>query len=103
MSAGEDQVAETIADQIGRKAFFMMGTRFRTACGSVLFFDIRGCVKFNRVRITLDCSDTYTVEFLKLVTSNGAQIVKRDLTRSGVYAEDLKKCLEHNTGLCLSL
>lgn len=92
-------IAQTIADQIGGRAFLMMGTRHKMAYGQTLIFDIRGSKKFNKVRVTLTPLDVYTVEFIKV---RGHEIVSRHEVEN-VYADGLHQCIEHNTGLALSL
>ncbi len=92
-------IANTIAAQIGTRAFFMLGTRAKFGDADSLSFNISGCQRFNRIRITLSADDTYTVHFLKIRGLN--QIAC--LERNGIYADGLHQCIEHNTGLALSL
>ncbi len=92
-------VANTISTQIGRRAFLMMGTKGQVGTDNALTFDIHGCPKFSKVRVTLELNDTYKVEFFK--HRKFEQVAY--LERTGVYAEQLNQCIEHNTGLCLSL
>jgi len=92
-------VATTIAQQIGHRAFVMMGTRHKLGGENFLSFDIHGCRDYSKVQITLQRDDTYTVEFFKF-----RQWEKlRHKTVDSVYADGLKQCIEYNTGLCLSL
>ncbi len=93
-------IAQTIADQIGGRAFVMMGTRHKLAGENFLSFDIRGCPAFNKIQITLDPLDTYKVEFFKF---NRSFERVNYLERDGIYADGLHQCIEANTGLCLSL
>jgi hypothetical protein len=53
----------------------------------------------NSIRIVLDPSDTYTMEFYKIRAGN-AKLVK---SFSDVYADSLKRIFESETGLYLSL
>jgi hypothetical protein len=53
----------------------------------------------NSVKITLDADDTYTMVFSRMTIKG--ENVKVDL--SGVYADQLVKIIEKNTGLYLSL
>ncbi len=92
-------ITQTIAAQIGARAFFMLGTRAKFGDADSLSFDIRGCPLFNRIRVTLSADDTYTVHFLKIRGLNQLAF----LERTGVYADGLHQCIEHNTGLALSL
>ncbi len=93
------QVAQTIADQIGHKAFVMMGTRHKLADERSLSFDVRGSRVYNKVQVTLEPNDTYTVKFFKFWNFE----LVRDRTVDLVYADGLKQVIEHNTGLYLSL
>lgn len=59
--------------------------------------------KITHVVITLDLSDTYTVEFIKV--GRGAKMldVKKVAEFSGVYADSLRSIVERTTGFALSL
>jgi hypothetical protein len=92
-------VANTIADQIGRQAFVMMGTKNLVGSADALLFDIRGCADFNKIEVKLSPMDTYTVRFMKL----GRGSILRDVAVEGVYADSLKNVIESKTGLYLSL
>lgn len=98
-----NSVASTILEQLG-------GRRFSTMTGAKTFVSDRRSLRFrlpnnfarngiNLVRITLDQSDTYTVEFMKLRGTD----VQTVSTRSHVYAEDLRKVFTSVTGLEASL
>ena len=92
-------IAQTIADQIGRSAFFMMGTKYKYADGDDLIFDIKGCAKFNKIQIHLAPSDTYTITFKKV--RQGTAIRSEEAT--GVYFDSLHDVIEHRTGLTLRM
>lgn len=92
-------VANTIAAQIGSRAFYMMGTRQKLGDSYSLRFDIRGSVRGNRICVTLDASDTYTVELFK-VRGMSSRLVAEN---SGVYNDGLRQVIEGMTGLALSL
>lgn len=92
------EVANTIAEQIGARAFLMMGTRVKVGDSNSLTFDIRGCPKINKIRITL-IGDLYTVTFYK---SRGLEIVIVS-ELEGVYADMLHGIIEEETGLRLKL
>lgn len=94
-------VAETILAQLG-------GNKFITMTGAKNFVKSDNSLKFNVgkakngikiIRIVLDKSDTYTVEFAKLVKYD-YKVVE---TRSNVYADNLKDVIGRVTGLALSL
>ena len=92
-------VANIIAQQIGGKAFYMLGTRYKVGDEKSLRFDIRGCSKISHIRITLDPSDTYTVEFMKVrkMSCKNVEILH------DIYADQLHEIIERKTGLYLSL
>lgn len=93
------EIATEIARQIGGRAFYMMGTRSRVAVDNGLWFDVRGSVRVNRVQVTLDASDTYTVKFMK----QRGQTCKTVSESDGVYCDMLQGVIEQATGLALSL
>lgn len=93
-----NQVAQTIADQIGHRAFVMMGTTMLVRDERALSFSIKSR-KFNKVRITLALDDTYTMEFFKF---RGVDLIRTE-TVEGVYADNLHSVIEARTGLFLSL
>jgi hypothetical protein len=100
MNATSDlTVANTIAQQIGGKAFYMMGTQRKFGGSNFLIFNIRGSKIANKVQVTLDPSDTYTVEFFKLRGLNCKSVAKF----SDIYVDALRGVIESTTGLALSL
>lgn len=92
-------IAQTISDQIGRRAFLMMGTKHKLGGENFLSFDIHGCPQFNKIQVTLEPDDTYKVEFFKFRKFECVNYLERDM----IYAENLNQCIETNTGLALSL
>jgi hypothetical protein len=108
-----NQVATTILNQMGgiRRLSLMIGAKdfisFRAiseseygrGLGAVSFKFMRAPGKPNFIRIVLDPSDTYTVEFGAL-HGHSFKIVE---TLSDVYAEDLQRTFTRKTGLALSL
>lgn len=92
-------IASEIHNQIGRRAFLMMGSRTILAGDNSLMFDIRGCEKINKIRVTLDPSDTYTVEFFKIRGTTCREVASVE----GVYCDNLRDVIESRTGLYLSL
>lgn len=88
-------VAKTIAAQIGNMAFRMLGAKDLLSTENSLQFAIRGSRTANMIRVQLDPSDTYTVEFYK-----GVRKVK---SVSGVYCDSLREVLQAHTGLYTSL
>jgi len=102
MSNTNLEVAYTILQQLGgaRRLSLMTGARDFLGDGKSLTFRIgknpRGA---NKVRVTLDPSDTYTVEVFKIRGGT----VKALGSASDVYAEALVRNVESLTGLYLTL
>lgn len=92
-------VANMIRDQLGRMAFAMMGASMLSGDHRSLQFRIKGSPKVNSIRIVLDPSDTYTVQFWRLRGIN-AKLVSEF---SDIYADSLRRLIEKETGLYLSL
>lgn len=89
-------IGQTIANQIGNRAFVMMGARSLVTLEDGLQFKIgRNPKKITTIVVRLDPNDTYTVEFWR-----GMRLAK-DI--DFVYADDLEHVIEDNTGLYLRL
>lgn len=90
--------ANTIIAQLGGSRFEMMtGAKQWVDTGNGVQFAIgRGAVnKANKVRITLDVTDTYTVEFFNIRGVN----VREISTHSMVYADKLAALFTEQTGM----
>jgi len=94
------QVATEILNQLGGagRLKVMLGVKSFGATESSLSFAFRaaGRNSIKAVRVVLDASDTYTVEFFR---ASGVTVDKFD----GVYVDALRSCIEQRTGLYLSL
>lgn len=98
-----NQVAQTILEQLGGRRFVVMtGANYLTGDANSLRFRLSSRLtsnKANLVKITLEASDLYTIEYFRCrgleVTSVG-----RD---DGVYAEQLRSFFTKATGLETSL
>ena len=111
----EPGVAETIRDQIGNKAFYMLGAYnlVKDTKENWLSFRIRGSKKANYIKVTLMPDDTYTMEFGIIRQPKNAfnltpeqyfaKMYKITNTVPGVYAEDLNRTIEENTNLYTKL
>ncbi len=99
MSTTTLSIANTINEQIGHRAFLMMGTKHKLGGENFLSFDIHGCPDFGKVQVTLCDDDTYKVEFFKF--RKWERVNYRE--RTGIYFDGLHQCIEYNTGLRLSL
>jgi hypothetical protein len=97
------QVAQTILGQLGGNKFVAMtGAKQFVGMEDGLMFAVPKtlCVnKANKVRVTLLPSDTYRVEFFAIRGVNVKTISEHD----GVYAEDLRRVFEDETGMRTSL
>lgn len=92
-------VAETIRAQIGNMAFRMMGASNLAGSEHSLTFKIKGSRTVNRVQVTLDPSDTYTIGFFK----TRGHSIRLVASVEDVYVDNLRGIIEQNTGLYLSL
>jgi len=100
----DTQIAQTIVEQLG-------GTRFIAMTGATAFVGIKKGVQFkikgkhpekgkvSHIKIMLTDQDLYDVEYFRLY---GGKII--EVAQSyGLYADMLKKDIEQNTQLHLSL
>lgn len=96
-------VADTIRDQIGNRGLVMMGSRNLLGSASGLQFKIgRNALKVTHVRITLESSDTYTVEFIRV--GRAPRFTITEISRQElVFVDSLRAVLETGTGMYLSL
>lgn len=94
------EIAQTISQQIGARTFFMLGTQRKVAVENRqeqgLAFNIRGSKLFNNVRVILEPSDTYRIEFLRVRKFE----IRNAKTVTGVYVEDMHRIIEDETGPC---
>jgi hypothetical protein len=97
------QVAQTILQQLGGRRFVAMtGARHFLGGERMLSFRLPSYFArngINAVRITLDGSDTYTVEFSKLRGITFTPISKHE----GIYCDGLQALFTAETGLATSL
>lgn len=97
-------VASIIQDQIGGKSLYMIGAKdFRSLEGKGVSFRVmRNPKGVTHVAIYLDPSDTYRIKYIKQARSPSFAItvVKEE---SDIYADDLNRSIERNTGLATSL
>lgn len=96
--------ARAIQQQIGGRALFMIGAKQLSGGADngkpYLAFKIgRNAKGVNFVKIVLEPSDTYTMEFIK-TRGMSYKVVQ---TFTDVYAEDLNRMIELGTGMVTSL
>ncbi len=91
-------VAKTILDQLGGgRLVAMTGAKGFIGSENALSFKIgRNAKAVNAVRVVLEPSDTYTVQFFGRMGKLKAEV-------SDVYVENLCKVFETNTGMYLKL
>jgi hypothetical protein len=91
-----DHVTATILDQIGKGALMMIGAREIMAVSRGVRFRIgRNAKAINMIRITLDPSDTYTVEFLRIRRAS----VTVASSAVDVYSDSLCDVIKSHTGM----
>jgi len=101
----EQNIAKTILEQLGGGKFVAMtGARAFINTGNGLSFKLPGAGGFttngiNYVKITLDPSDTYTVEFGKTRGTNYKIISSYD----DIYFDQLQGIFTSETGLAMHL
>lgn len=92
---------EIIAEQIGHKAFYMLGAKHKAYCnkGKYFIFQISGCRKISHIKIELAPWDLYNIVFIKCVKFESKEVKRID----GIYADQLHELIENNTGLATKL
>lgn len=93
------EIANTIKEQLGHKALFMLGAHNLIGSDKALSFKIKGARKVSHIRITYNSLDLYDMEFLKYKNYD-LQTVK---AYNNVYAEDLHRLIRETTGLNTNL
>lgn len=100
-------VANTILEQLGGRRFVAMtGAKYLLADKNALVFQLpRAFAKdgINAVRIVLDPSDTYTVEFKKIGTARSGYRCTVVKSLENVYADQLQEVFSSATGLSTRL
>ena len=94
-------IAQTILQQLGGNRFSMMtGAKNFSTNGNDLSFAVgRNAGKVTHVKITLEASDTYAMQFLNCNIRRIKEVASREL----VYCDQLPAIFESVTGLCVSL
>lgn len=94
-------VANTIRQQLGGSRFVMMtGSSNFTGTNNSLSFKVGSNAKrVTHVIITLNLSDTYTMEFLRCYRSKGTIQIKTLTKYEGVYFDQLEELFTAATGL----
>lgn len=93
-------VAQTIREQIGSGALFMMGAKNLLGGPNSLWFGIgRNAKSITHVKVLLDPTDTYTVQFWRVRKGIGKVVTSED----GIYFDSLCECLSRGTGMATGL
>lgn len=104
LGASSPAIAATILRQLGgmRRLVVMTGANNFIDHGNGVSFKFKGSRKWNYLHIFLDDDDTYVLEFAKL---GGRPFYEKKKAKSisHIYADQLKRLIESETGLYLSL
>ena len=109
MASTDNGVAATILQQLGGNKFRVMtGAKDFLGDDKSLMFSLPSTRHFvkdgiNKVRITLEPSDTYKVEFMKISRRKGVFDVKTIKETDGIYADVLPEVFSRYTGLTTKL
>ena len=97
------EIAKTILSQLGGNKFIAMtGSKNLGAGENYLSMHLtRNAAKAKYLKITLDPSDTYTMEFYSMKTKTFEKVTKAKF--EGVYCDQLQSIFTEVTGLYTSL
>ena len=89
--------AKEIARQLSPQTLALLGASMLSGGADFLQFRIKGCRKINLIKIVLEPSDTYRVEFWRIgmKSINVAKVSEHD----GIYCDMLHDLIERETGL----
>ena len=95
------EIEKTILEQLGGHKFVVMtGAKNLTGGNGTLSFKIgRNAGNITHVRVTLDVSDTYTMQFLKIRAHNVTIAAQHEF----VYADQLQAIFTSVTGMATKL
>lgn len=99
INTNDMNVAQTIANQIGNKALYMLGAQNLAGSENSLQFKIRGSRKVSHIKVELTSMDDYTITFYKVRKFESKEV----RTYNGVYCDLINKIIENETGLYTSL
>jgi len=100
----DNAVAKIIVSQLGNRGLTMLGASNLVAGENSLTFKIgRNGKSVSHIRITLQPSDTYTVESLRVRKSGGVPVCKTLETCEDVHVESLRRTIEGFTAMYMSL
>ncbi len=98
-------VANTIREQLGHKALFMLGAKNLAGGENYLTFKVgRGAKNANgtitHIRIELTADDLYKMEF---IWCRGTKAPKTRAAHDGIYADMMHQIIRDETGMATSL
>jgi hypothetical protein len=94
------QIPTTIAQQIGNRAFYMLGAKNLAGSENSLLFAVgRNSKGVNRIKVTLNAMDTYDVTGYSV---RGITITEK-ARLTNIYNDQLHGALETITGMYTSL
>ena len=96
------EIANTIKNQIGHKALYMLGAKnisYSSENGSLSFKIMRNAKSVTHIRITLNGKDLYDVEYLNC----NVKRIKTIAIDNDLYCDMLHQSIERNTNLYTSL
>lgn len=104
LTENQAAVANTILNQIGKKALFMIGAKgivfYSEGFGGMAFKTMRVPSSYaNHIKIMLDEDDTYTMKFSRMWGLSRKLICEE----KGVYCDMLHLMIEKYTGLTTTL
>lgn len=94
-------VTNEIARQIGKKALYMLGARELLGDSNSISFKIRGSSKWKKIKIKLTAKDLYDITFYTWKKMDFQSLKSKEI--KDVYAQDLHRIIEKETGLYTSL
>lgn len=97
------EVYQIILEQLGGHKFIAMTGANLMYGDNYLTAKIKGCKKYNHVEIKLNSKDLYDIRFFKMGNVRTMFAISNEKQFSDVYASDMKKLIESETGLYLSL
>lgn len=94
------EIAKTIYQQIGKRAFFMIGAKNFRGSENALMFNIgRNSKNINFVQIALNSLDLYDVDFMNVQNRKTGLFVLPVYQIKNIYFDQLTEIIEQKTGL----
>ena len=95
-------IAQTIAQQIGKQALFMLGAKNLVASENALTFKVgRNAKRVTHIKVELNGYDLYDITYYK-ITNRGLNVIELH-TSTMVYFDQLHADFEAQTGMYTKL